>query len=544
MPKNKKNTTQLHCPVEGCYYFETSERHFTSRKFLNQHIAKVHADKKYLCSKCNKGFGLEWWKKHHEKTCGVEWKCECGRKYSSRETLLTHARRQQHVLPNHILHIDKKKLAIKAEAKPVMPIIVVVQPVIQKWTFTPPIQTCIGTTRQILPKKLAPIEASAVNVTPQQSLWTASSEICSTEFLQTSKQVGSNVSQKTLQTAVAQTQTSDDLVHAWKPRQSRASQCSGRASKSLNKINSTHTQTAESTVVKMKKKNSRSRRKSVAITTESNMLTNTGSSLWPNFKDLIFQPDRCKSTTSTQTSTGKAVSVCDSHTITDDEFLGSSWKDTRKDMVENFEILSEIAAEDSLANLPNTALQDLNMISNASSFCIENNANKMELNTNNVEETNSMFTSVFDGCSKTGKEKVSPPISLNMYTQTMASAVLDYNLLANMETQTTDNFSFADLEFLDTETQTPWDDLPNIEESPLPIDQLSIEIQTDFSSFDSANQDPYDLINGMDMRNIINAYSNKETLGVNTETQTHDQFKFPEFTNSESQTLDISSIIF
>lgn len=74
-----------------------------------QHIAKVHAEKKFSCAKCQKSFGKEYYRRYHEQTCGIEWKCDCGIAYSSRLSLLTHARRTQHKLPDHVHIIESDK---------------------------------------------------------------------------------------------------------------------------------------------------------------------------------------------------------------------------------------------------------------------------------------------------------------------------------------------------------------------------------------------------------------------------------------------------
>lgn len=84
-------------------------KHLLSITFylMFQHIAKVHAEKKFSCNKCQKSFGKEYYRRYHEQTCGIEWKCHCGTGYSSRISLLTHARRTQHKLPDHVLFNDK-----------------------------------------------------------------------------------------------------------------------------------------------------------------------------------------------------------------------------------------------------------------------------------------------------------------------------------------------------------------------------------------------------------------------------------------------------
>lgn len=437
-------------------------------------------------------------------------------------------------------------------------------------------------------------ESFVFKISSNTSTDTMSSQLASSTA--TSTDACTSTIQKPTQSTIS-TQTTDDLECLRKTRESRASQCTRRKSKSLAVgIESTHTQTAESTVVKIKKR--RSRRKSVAITTESSMLTgqgtSTGQSLWPNFKDLILpnassSSNRAyKSTTSTQTSTNKVL--CDSQTLTDDELFKFVWDEAvkGKDTTECFNslvgMLPDITSDDPMANLQedidrnNLPMLDMfpsnSSITDADLGHEHTKDNPITTETSSADKETCTMFSVFEDCSKPdlhskasnihtqtipanvldynllenmeycSKSEIQSKVS-DIHTQTIASNVLDYNLLANMETQTTDDFSLYDLEFSDTETQTPWEDFPNIDDSPLPADQLSIEIQTDFSFLTpSIGQDSYDFMNGLNMQSMMGECSSKETLGVNSETQTQDKFTFPQFTNSESQTIDLSHFMF
>ncbi|KAL1425742.1 hypothetical protein MTO96_018905 [Rhipicephalus appendiculatus] len=90
---------RFRCTVGSCCSMDGQAKLFSSQKLLNQHFFKVHAEKKYSCSKCGKKFGADWLSKHHEATCGTSWLCSCGASYQNREALLTHARRRSHALP-------------------------------------------------------------------------------------------------------------------------------------------------------------------------------------------------------------------------------------------------------------------------------------------------------------------------------------------------------------------------------------------------------------------------------------------------------------
>ncbi|KFM76249.1 hypothetical protein X975_22768, partial [Stegodyphus mimosarum] len=459
------------------------------------------------------------------------------------------------------------------------PVIFLIQPVIQNLTCIQPMQISASKPRPILPKAsppvllTLPVPVNFVFNQPQSSMGNIEqsnqTDSISDHCDDQSTQNHQFQSQKTIAT-----QTACELEYPLKLRESKASQCNRRVPKSVEVgTESIHTQTAESAVVKIKKR--RSRRKSVAITTEASVVTDQNvdlnQSLWPGFHDFIFQHadniglQSLKNSAATQTNSNKVL--CDSQTITDEELFKFTWDDVAKEKETNetcsspFEILSDIAAVDSLTTLQgdinHNTLSELNIFANNAVADNVFDANIKTYGTENssfqnpplekdiTSETCSLF-SVFGNCSKPElQNKVSQPTLSDIHTQTMASTILDDNLLANMETQTTDDFIFSDLEFSDTETQTPWEDFPNIDDSPMQADQLSIEIQTDFSSFNPGlNQDPYKFINSMDVQSMIGGCSNKETLGVNIETQTLDKLTFPQFTNSESQTLDMSDFIF
>ncbi|CAN7991863.1 unnamed protein product [Ixodes hexagonus] len=110
------------CTAANCLSREGHPKPFSSRKLLTQHYIKVHAEKKYACSKCGKKFGVEWLTKHHESTCGTSWHCQCGATYRNREALLTHARRQMHALPFELKRGDvcKRKQASSQAAQQII----------------------------------------------------------------------------------------------------------------------------------------------------------------------------------------------------------------------------------------------------------------------------------------------------------------------------------------------------------------------------------------------------------------------------------------
>ncbi|GIX81722.1 uncharacterized protein CEXT_634271 [Caerostris extrusa] len=474
----------------------------------------------------------------------MEWKCVCGVKYSSRESLLTHARRRNHKLPDHDSSKTKQiKYPVQNNTNPVY---LLIQPILQNSVCIKPNLSAI-TPRPILPKTLQPRILSAYSTASDKkngcNLTNSASSnekyVYNNRSQNSINQTATNCTTELMNNAVqkqsmvnAATQTSD-LINPLKRKVSRASQCTRRKAKTLQVgIESTHTQTAESAVVKIKKK--RSRKKSVAITTETSMLTNpdtnTGQTLWPNFKDLILpensRSQTYKNTTSTQTGTSKIL--CDSQTITDDDLFNFVFDENlgRKDSSCNspFEMLQDMSVDSlspisdvpSTENLPTENIFSPDVVMNIKQEVIDENEFDSGItdmtvasNADNVKVKKELHPA-FSVFSDSGKPDMNNKV-MDIYTQTMTSNVLDYNMLANMETQTTDDFLY-DLEFLDTETQTPWDDFPNIDDSPGSVDQFSIEIQTDFSSLNSSIEDPYDFINNLNVQNMITDCSTKESF--------------------------------
>ncbi|XP_063441472.1 ATM interactor-like [Mytilus trossulus] len=112
---------EYHCPRNDCLYNINSERHFTNMAGLKQHFLKVHAEKKFKCSKCGYGFGMEKDKKRHESHCGMTFTCtSCQCTYVSVEALRTHCNRTQHQIPEMYTKrekVDKKKAKDKNNNK-------------------------------------------------------------------------------------------------------------------------------------------------------------------------------------------------------------------------------------------------------------------------------------------------------------------------------------------------------------------------------------------------------------------------------------------
>ncbi|KFB51300.1 AGAP012120-PA-like protein [Anopheles sinensis] len=103
----KCEQNQFYCPSVECAYHQVPAdvpiraRHFSSFKSLKQHYLKMHSERKFACSSCEKSFATASFLRHHRLSCGKKFQCEhCSYSYGSREALLTHAKRKQHGYSN------------------------------------------------------------------------------------------------------------------------------------------------------------------------------------------------------------------------------------------------------------------------------------------------------------------------------------------------------------------------------------------------------------------------------------------------------------
>ncbi|XP_023945540.1 uncharacterized protein LOC112051223 [Bicyclus anynana] len=92
--------TKYYCHIQYCAYHINSdkEKHFNSRKHLNQHILKVHGEK-VNCLECNLSFHNDVSYKKHLKTCNITHICNvCGTQFNTNEKMLVHLMRKH---PEH-----------------------------------------------------------------------------------------------------------------------------------------------------------------------------------------------------------------------------------------------------------------------------------------------------------------------------------------------------------------------------------------------------------------------------------------------------------
>lgn len=91
-----------HCPEQDCVYHESEgesngKNCFTQLKHLKQHFRKVHKNKDFQCSNCDKGFPDDFALKRHAKICGYQFYCGiCGLKYKNNQSLVHHVKQKGH----------------------------------------------------------------------------------------------------------------------------------------------------------------------------------------------------------------------------------------------------------------------------------------------------------------------------------------------------------------------------------------------------------------------------------------------------------------
>lgn len=110
-------TFHYHCPVKHCQYGLGAKKHFSSFSLVKQHYVKVHAERKFPCSKCGTLYVTEKDLKRHLQRCGILYRCgTCPIQYTTKEALLTHCKRQSHTYPQEYTRQTMKK-AEKRERK-------------------------------------------------------------------------------------------------------------------------------------------------------------------------------------------------------------------------------------------------------------------------------------------------------------------------------------------------------------------------------------------------------------------------------------------
>ncbi|KAF9417230.1 hypothetical protein HW555_005632 [Spodoptera exigua] len=97
LPDNFDINMQYYCSETTCVYHVNSNKKkwFSGRKFLNQHIKKVHKTKSFLCNDCGLRFSTETDFQRHSKSCNYVFLCRiCDVKYNTNEKLMVHLKRK------------------------------------------------------------------------------------------------------------------------------------------------------------------------------------------------------------------------------------------------------------------------------------------------------------------------------------------------------------------------------------------------------------------------------------------------------------------
>ncbi|KAG7306818.1 hypothetical protein JYU34_008263 [Plutella xylostella] len=102
---------QYYCPYKDCsYHLLSRKKHFTGRKYLNQHLNKVHRSKNIQCKTCRLNFSTESEFLRHQATCNVTYICAvCNTEYKTNERLLVHLKRRHPEL--HEQYKEQRKLS-------------------------------------------------------------------------------------------------------------------------------------------------------------------------------------------------------------------------------------------------------------------------------------------------------------------------------------------------------------------------------------------------------------------------------------------------
>lgn len=114
---------RYYCYVKDCSYHVNSDKNkwFTGRKFLNQHVNKMHKKKVFRCDTCNSRFSTYSDYKRHLKTCNMKFSCPvCPMDYNANEKLLVHMMRRHpeiHKQYKDDRKANKRKAKIETETK-------------------------------------------------------------------------------------------------------------------------------------------------------------------------------------------------------------------------------------------------------------------------------------------------------------------------------------------------------------------------------------------------------------------------------------------
>lgn len=494
-PQLSNGQKRFCCTVASCCSRDGQPKVFTSQKLLTQHFIKVHAEKKYACSKCGKKFGAEWLAKHHEATCGTSWLCSCSATYQNREALLTHARRHSHTLPFELKRGDaqrRKQLSNQSVQPIIVPVATQVIILVQspKDNATGPRDS--GTSsptktpsqwRSIVPKAnpSSDLPSSGLDTLPVKKVHQG----CQTTVSCRCKRTKDSCTQACTKQAstrdacefvnlpprpfrrpravkrAVETQTCelDVQYKASQPRLSRAWNYNAPHGCSI------HTQTIESAVCRIQ--NTRARHPVIRPgprKLDKEIATNE---LWGDLDQIFFNGPATpakewmdifpRSSSGTQTLESDALlkELCSSYTSSRSPFIDGS----RENLAHLS--LSTVSLEQGLGVISRkpAMLPVLAPICEPEvSSCLADSLQHVSHILSTETQTDNLLDSFFlDDVQQTAAQTDFPSCSHNE-TQTSEDVSFEGADVFHMETQTS-GFLFCDFEGVDIETQTPWDHL-------------------------------------------------------------------------------------
>ncbi|KPJ18012.1 ATM interactor [Papilio machaon] len=112
---------QYYCSAQNCIYNVDvlNNKHFSGRKFLNQHYNNVHKAKNINCGTCGLSFPTQTAFERHLHTCNYTYECtNCHQVYKTNERLLVHLMRKHPILHQQYKNerkAEKRKLKIESK---------------------------------------------------------------------------------------------------------------------------------------------------------------------------------------------------------------------------------------------------------------------------------------------------------------------------------------------------------------------------------------------------------------------------------------------
>ncbi|XP_064466599.1 uncharacterized protein LOC135377829 [Ornithodoros turicata] len=487
------STNKFCCNVPSCLSRDGLPKPFSTRKLLMQHHIKVHAEKKFPCQKCGKGFGAGWLLKHHESTCGMSWACSCGITYYNREALLTHARRHRHTLPFKLKRGDtcRQKHACHQVVQQVVvpvptPVIIIVQNQTPEKLLKPKdVTSKTHPWRNIIPKGQnypstvpsvpetipvdhhgsAKVHQSCQTYVSCRHRRTKDSSIQASGRNDGKKDASEHadlppkVSRRSKPARLAvQTQTCKNDINSKEPHNSTGVQKAGGCS--------THTQTVESTVSKVKRTTKPRRCPSKEALAKSDKEI-TSSQLWNDIDTLFFNSPSSslrdwndympRSTSATQTleqdrffddlcnSYGSFQSTREIEPPFSSAMLGGK---SEQHSDRPFPLKSSLLAKEK-----ESMLQALSPVS-APSLSLEETLEEVSNILSSQTQTDDILDSLLMSNVQQSGAQTDFPLFSHNETQTN-DVFFECSNMFHMETQTSE-LLFSDLESVDIETQTPW----------------------------------------------------------------------------------------